>query len=59
CFERCAQAQLLAEAAGTPKHIPHDSAVYTRENAGNSMTGWMHFQPLWQEICRTDPDLFD
>jgi hypothetical protein len=46
-------------AAGTPKHIPHDSAVYTRENAGNAMTGWAHFQPLWQEICRTDPELFD
>jgi len=59
CFERCAQAQLAAMAAGTPKHIPHDLAVYTRENAGNEITGWMHFQPLWQEICRTDPDLFD
>ena len=59
CFERCAQAQLAAMAAGTPKHIPHESAVYTRENAGNEITGWMHFQPLWQEICRTDPDLFD
>jgi ribulose-5-phosphate 4-epimerase/fuculose-1-phosphate aldolase len=59
CFERCAQAQLAAMAAGTPKHIPHDSAVYTREQAGNAMTGWAHFQPLWQEICRTDPELFD
>ena len=59
CFERCAQAQLAAMAAGTPKHIPHDSAVYTREQAGNEITGWMHFQPLWQEICRTDPDLFN
>jgi ribulose-5-phosphate 4-epimerase/fuculose-1-phosphate aldolase len=59
CFERCAQAQLAAMAAGTPKHIPHDSAVYTRENAGSAITGWMHFQPLWQEICQTDPDLFD
>ncbi len=59
CFERCAQAQLAAMAAGTPKHIPHESAVYTREQAGNEITGWMHFQPLWQEICRTDPDLFD
>ncbi|MFN5601234.1 MAG: class II aldolase/adducin family protein, partial [Acidimicrobiaceae bacterium] len=59
CFERCAQAQLAAMAAGTPKHIPHESAVYTRENAGSAITGWMHFQPLWQEICRTDPDLFD
>jgi ribulose-5-phosphate 4-epimerase/fuculose-1-phosphate aldolase len=59
CFERCAQAQLAAMAAGTPKHIPHESAVYTRENAGSAITGWMHFQPLWQEICQTDPDLFD
>jgi len=59
CFERCAQAQLLAMAAGTPKHVPHASAVYTRENAGSAMAGWMHFQPLWHEICRTDPDLFE
>lgn len=29
CFERCAQAQLAAMAAGTPKLIPHESAVYT------------------------------
>ncbi len=59
CFERCAQAQLLAMAAGTPKQIPHASAVYTRENAGSATVGWTHFQPLWQEICRTDPELFD
>ncbi len=59
CFERCAQAQLLAMAAGTPKLVPHQSAVYTRENAGSAQVGWMHFQPLWQEICRTDPELFD
>jgi len=59
CFERCAQAQLLAMAAGKPKHIPHESAVYTRENAGSAQVGWMHFQPLWQEICRTDPALFE
>jgi ribulose-5-phosphate 4-epimerase/fuculose-1-phosphate aldolase len=59
CFERCAQAQLIAMAAGNPTPMPHENAVYTRENAGNAMTGWMHFQPLWQEICKTDPDLFD
>ena len=59
CFERCAQAQLLAMAAGTPIHIPHDSAIYTREQAGNAFAGWMHFQPLWQEIQRSDPDLFN
>lgn len=59
CFERCAQAQLLAMAAGEPSLIPHESAVYTKEHAGNAFSGWMHFQPLWQEIQRSDPDLFD
>jgi ribulose-5-phosphate 4-epimerase/fuculose-1-phosphate aldolase len=59
CFERCAQAQLMAMAAGTPKLVPHANALYTRENAGSAAVGWTHFQPLWQEICRTDPELFD
>ena len=26
---------------------------------GYPLAGWFSFQPLWQEICRTDPDLFD
>ncbi len=58
-MERTCQAQILAESVGTPKLIPHEFAKYTRENAGNSIVSWLHFQPLWQEICRTDPDLFD
>ena len=58
-MERSCQAQLLAEAAGTPKHISHDMAVYTREQTAFPLAGWFSFQPLWQEICRTDPDLFD
>ena len=58
-MERSCQAQLLAMAAGTPKHIPHDYAVYTREQIGHALAGWFQFQPLWQEICRTDPELFD
>ena len=46
-------------AAGTPQRIPHEDAVYTREQTGSPLGGWLSFQPLWQEICRTDPDLFD
>jgi ribulose-5-phosphate 4-epimerase/fuculose-1-phosphate aldolase len=26
---------------------------------GSSFAGWFSFQPLWDEICRTDPDLFE
>ncbi|MBX3705960.1 MAG: class II aldolase/adducin family protein [Pseudomonadales bacterium] len=58
-MERSCQAQLLAEAAGTPKLIPAEWARYTRDQAGGPLAGWFSFQPLWDEIVRTDPDLFD
>ncbi len=58
-MDRSCQAQLLAMAAGTPKHIPHEYAAYTRDQTGHALAGWFQFQPLWQEICRTDPELFD
>ena len=58
-MERSCQAQLLAMAAGTPKLIAHDMATYTARQTGFPLAGWFSFQPLWQEICRTDPELFD
>ena len=58
-MERSCQAQLLAEAAGTPKLIPHEWAQYTRDNTAHQMAGWLNFQPLWDDICLSDPDLFD
>ena len=39
--------------------IRHEYAQYTLEQTGFPLAGWFSFQPLWQEICRTDPDLFD
>jgi ribulose-5-phosphate 4-epimerase/fuculose-1-phosphate aldolase len=58
-MDRSCQAQLLAMAAGTPKLIPHEMAEYTARQTGFPLAGWFSFQPLWQEICRTDPDLFE
>ncbi|MCU1346443.1 MAG: hypothetical protein JWL70_2709 [Acidimicrobiia bacterium] len=58
-MERSCQAQLLAEAAGTPLHIPDEGARYTREQIAFPFAGWFSFQPLWDEIVRTDPELFD
>ena len=51
--------ELLAEAAGTPKLIPHDMAQYTQRLTGFPDAGWFQFQPLFQEICASDPDLFE
>lgn len=58
-MERSCQAQLMAEAAGTPLLIADKAATYTRENTAHSIAGWFNFQPLWQEICHTDPQLFE
>lgn len=58
-MERSCQAQLMAMAAGDPIEIPHEYASYTAEQTGFPGAGWFSFQPLWDEICRSDPDLFD
>jgi ribulose-5-phosphate 4-epimerase/fuculose-1-phosphate aldolase len=58
-MERTCQAQLLAEAAGTPVHISPDNAAKTAELVGSNIAGWFSFQPLWDRITREQPDLFD
>lgn len=58
-MERSAQAQLLAEAAGQPRVMSAEAARYTREQTGFPLAGWFSFQPLWQDIVRSDPDLFE
>jgi ribulose-5-phosphate 4-epimerase/fuculose-1-phosphate aldolase len=58
-MERSCQAQLLAEAAGTPKPIPHEYALKTRETIGSTLAGWFSFQPLYDVIVAEQPDLLD
>ncbi len=58
-MERSCQAQLMAMAAGDPIEIRDEYARYTAEQTGYPLAGWFSFQPIWQEICRTDPELFD
>jgi ribulose-5-phosphate 4-epimerase/fuculose-1-phosphate aldolase len=58
-LDRSCHAQLLAEAAGTPKPIKHETALHTREMVGSAMTGWVSFQPLYDFITRAQPDLLE
>ena len=58
-MERSCQAQLLAEAAGTPKLIDDDNARKTCEVVGSSLAGWFSFQPLYNVIVAEQPDLMD
>jgi ribulose-5-phosphate 4-epimerase/fuculose-1-phosphate aldolase len=58
-MERSCQAQLLAEAAGTPKLIEHEVALHTRETVGSALAGWFSFQPLYDVITEEQPELLD
>lgn len=58
-MERSCQAQLLAEAAGTPKVIPDDIARLTQQQVGSPVACYYSFQPLWDMITLEQPDLFD
>jgi ribulose-5-phosphate 4-epimerase/fuculose-1-phosphate aldolase len=58
-MERSCQAQLLAEAAGTPRLIDDTNALLTREQVGTPAFAWAAFQPLYQRIVREQPDLLD
>jgi ribulose-5-phosphate 4-epimerase/fuculose-1-phosphate aldolase len=58
-MERSCQAQLLAEAAGTPRLIDDEDARKTWEVVGSSLAGWFSFQPLYNVIVAEQPDLMD
>jgi ribulose-5-phosphate 4-epimerase/fuculose-1-phosphate aldolase len=58
-MERSCQAQLIAEAAGTPVLIDPDVAAKTAGQAGGHRTGWRQFQPLYDWIVEEQPDLLD
>jgi ribulose-5-phosphate 4-epimerase/fuculose-1-phosphate aldolase len=58
-MERTCQAQLLAKAAGRTVSISHENAKLTHSQIGGEFVGWFQFQPLYEQIIRTDPDLFD
>lgn len=58
-MERSCQAQLMAEAAGTPKLIGHEVALLTRDVVGNPLAGKFNFQPLYDVIVAEQPDLLE
>jgi ribulose-5-phosphate 4-epimerase/fuculose-1-phosphate aldolase len=58
-MERSCQAQLMAEAVGTPVKIDPADAAITRQQVGSHLAGWFQFQPLWARIVREQPDLLE
>ncbi|MFC4913869.1 class II aldolase/adducin family protein [Actinomadura gamaensis] len=58
-MERSCQVQLLAKAAGQVVHISEENAKLTHEQLGNDLVAWINYQPLYDQIVREQPDLFD
>jgi ribulose-5-phosphate 4-epimerase/fuculose-1-phosphate aldolase len=58
-MERSCQAQLLAEAAGTPVLIAADMARKTYATVGSPLACYHAFQPLYAMITREQPDLLE
>jgi ribulose-5-phosphate 4-epimerase/fuculose-1-phosphate aldolase len=58
-MERSCQAQLMAEAAGTPILISPESARVAQHQVGSHHLGWFSFQPLYDMIVRREPDLLE
>jgi ribulose-5-phosphate 4-epimerase/fuculose-1-phosphate aldolase len=58
--ERACAIQLQVDAAGRPPRlVPHDKALHIARNLATPGIAWLHFQPHYDAICRSDPDLFD
>ncbi len=58
-MESACRSQLLADAAGTAKHIDHETAVHTRGYNGTDLVKWANFQPMYQLMLNIDPSFLD
>lgn len=59
-LERCCQVQLMLEASGTkPPFVTPERARYSREHVGNDFIGWLHFQPIYQQLVQEQPDFLE
>jgi ribulose-5-phosphate 4-epimerase/fuculose-1-phosphate aldolase len=58
-MDRSCQAQLLAEAAGTPVPIAPEDAKVTHDQIGSEVAGSFQFEVLYNLVVAQEPDLLD
>jgi hypothetical protein len=49
----------MAEAAGEPISVSHETAIKTREFIANDIAAWASYQPAFDKIVKMQPDLLD
>lgn len=58
--ERACEIQIKAESTGHPlKIIPEEAVLHSCNHLATPFMAWLHYQPIYDAICRSDPDLFD
>lgn len=58
-LERCCYQQLMINASGyMPIQVPEERARYSREHVGSEYIGWLHFQPMFEQLAQAQPDMF-
>ncbi len=58
-LERCCRQQLMVEATGhKPVLVSPERSRYSREHVGSEYIGWLHFQPIYEHLVATQPDMF-
>jgi ribulose-5-phosphate 4-epimerase/fuculose-1-phosphate aldolase len=59
-MDRCCHVQLLLEASGTKPDLMDDSAArHSATHVGSDYLGWLHFQPVYDQVLAANPDMFD
>jgi len=59
-LERCCRQQLMVEATGIkPVLVSPERSRYSREHVGSEYIGWLHFQTIWDNLVKTQPDMLD
>ncbi len=59
-MDRCCHVQLLIEAAATkPPMMEEKAALHSAKHVGSDYLGWLHFQPIYDQVVAANPDMFD
>ncbi len=59
-LERCCKQELMVRATGQkPILVPLDRARYSREHVGSEYIGWLHFQPVYEQLAASQPEMFE
>lgn len=59
-LERCCKQQMAIEATGhKPILVSPERSRYSRDHVGSEYIGWLHFQPIYEQLVATQPDMFE